>query len=48
VFVKSQIQALNRSAPVVPMLPGTPARATHHYKRSGTCSPYASLDIGSG
>ena len=34
----SQIQALDRSAPVLPMLPGTPARATHDYKRNGTSS----------
>ena len=48
VDVKSQIQALDRSAPVLPMLPGTPERATHDYKRSGTSSLYAALDIGSG
>src|SRR5262249_4030229 len=33
---KSQIQALDRTAPILPMLPGTPVRATHDYKRSGT------------
>ena len=33
---KSQIQALDRTAPILPMLPGTPERATHDYKRSGT------------
>src|SRR3954454_848576 len=48
VDVKSQIQALDRSAPILPMLPGTPQRATHDYKRSGTSSLYAALDIGSG
>jgi transposase len=48
VDVKSQIQALDRTAPILPMLPGTPARATHDYKRSGTSSLYAALDIGSG
>jgi transposase len=48
VDVKSQIQALDRSAPVLPMLPGTPQRATHDYKRFGTSSLYAALDIGSG
>jgi hypothetical protein len=31
---KTQIQALNRTAPVFPMLPGTPARASHDYVRS--------------
>src|SRR5947207_5073016 len=48
VDVKSQIQALDRSAPILPMLPGTPRRATHDYKRSGTSSLYAALDLGSG
>jgi len=48
VDVKSQIQALDRTAPILPMLPGTPARATHDYKRSGTSSLYAALDISSG
>ncbi len=45
---KSQIQALDRSAPILPMLPGTPQRATHDYKRSGTSSLYAALDLTSG
>jgi transposase len=45
---KSQIQALDRTAPILPMLPGTPERATHDYRRSGTSSLYAALDIGSG
>jgi transposase len=45
---KSQIQALDRTAPVLPMLPGTPARATHDYKRHGTSSLYAALDLTSG
>jgi transposase len=45
---KSQIQALDRSAPILPMLPGTPQRATHDYKRSGTSSLYAALDITTG
>jgi transposase len=45
---KSQIQALDRSAPILPMLPGTPERATHDYKRSGTSSLYAALDLTSG
>jgi transposase len=34
---KPQIQALNRTAPTFPMLPTTPARATHDYERNGTC-----------
>jgi transposase len=45
---KSQIQALDRTAPVLPMLPGTPERATHDYKRSGTASLYAALDLTTG
>jgi transposase len=45
---KSQIQALDRSAPILPMLPGTPERATHDYKRAGTSSLYAALNITTG
>jgi transposase len=45
---KSQIQALDRTAPIFPMMPGTPARATHDYRRAGTSSLYAALDITSG
>ena len=45
---KSQIQALDRTAPILPMLPGTPERATHDYKRHGTSSLYAALDIATG
>jgi transposase len=45
---KSQIQALDRTSPILPMLPGVPQRATHDYKRSGTSSLYAALDITTG
>ena len=45
---KSQIQALDRTAPILPMLPGVPERATHDDKRSGTCSLYAALDLATG
>jgi transposase len=45
---KSQIQALDRTAPILPMLPGVPQRATHDYKRHGTSSLYAALDITTG
>jgi transposase len=45
---KSQIQALDRTAPILPMLPGVPQRATHDYKRAGTSSLYAALDITTG
>jgi transposase len=45
---KSQIQALDRTAPIFPMMPGVPARATHDYKRAGTSSLYAALDLTTG
>jgi transposase len=45
---KSQIQALDRTAPTLPMLPGTPERATHDYERNGTSSLYAALNVESG
>jgi transposase len=45
---KSQIQALDRTAPILPMLPGTPERATHDYRRHGTSSLYAALDLTTG
>jgi transposase len=45
---KSQIQALDRTAPILPMLPGLPERATHDYKRAGTSSLYAALDLATG
>jgi len=45
---KTQIQALNRTQPVFPMLPGAPARASHDYVRHGTSSLYAALDVASG
>jgi transposase len=45
---KPQIQALDRTAPTMPMLPGTPERATHDYERHGTSSLYAALNIQSG
>jgi DDE superfamily endonuclease len=48
VDVKSQIQALDRTAPLLPMLPGTPQRATHDYRRAGTSSLYAALALASG
>jgi transposase len=45
---KSQIQALDRTAPILPTLSGTPERATHDYKRSGTSGLYAALDLATG
>ena len=45
---KTQVQALERTAPILPLLPGTPARATHDYRRHGTTNLYAALDVASG
>jgi len=45
---KSQIQALDRSAPILPLMPGTPERRTHDYKRHGTTSLLAALDAATG
>jgi transposase-like protein len=45
---KPQIQALNRTAPTLPMLPTTPARRTHDYERNGTCDLFAALEIATG
>jgi len=45
---KSQIQALNRTQPILPMRPGLPARMTHDYKRNGTTSLFAALEVTTG
>ena len=45
---KPQIQALNRTAPTLPLLPTTPQRATHDYERTGTVDLFAALDIARG
>jgi transposase len=45
---KSQIQALDRSQPMLPMQPGQPARRSHDYTRHGTTSLFAALDIATG
>src|SRR5207237_4036184 len=45
---KSQIQALDRSAPVLPLMPGVPARQRHDYIRYGTPTHYAALDVAYG
>ena len=45
---KPQIQALNRTAPTLPMLPTTPQRATHDYERNGTCDLFAALNMATG
>jgi transposase len=45
---KSQIQALDRSQPVLPMMPGMPERRTHDYHRNGITSLFAAFNIGDG
>ncbi|MBX6406436.1 IS630-like element ISPsy1 family transposase, partial [Pseudomonas syringae group genomosp. 3] len=45
---KSQIQALNRTQPGLPLAPGNPATRTHDYKRHGTTSLFAALDVATG
>jgi transposase len=45
---KSQIQALNRAQPILPLLPGTPERRSHDYVRHGTTSLFAALDMATG
>jgi transposase/transcriptional regulator with XRE-family HTH domain len=45
---KSQIQALDRSAPVLPMMPGMPERRTHDYLRHGVTSLFAAFNIADG
>lgn len=42
---KSQIQALDRTQPLLPLAPGTPERRTHDYERHGTTTLFAALDI---
>jgi len=45
---KSQIQALNRFQPILPMMPATPERRSHDYVRHGTTSLFAALDMATG
>src|SRR5215472_9896375 len=45
---KSQIQALDRTQPMLPLRPGLPARMTHDYTRHGTTSLFAALEVASG
>jgi len=42
---KSQIQALDRTAPILPLRPGLPERQTHDYKRNGTTTLFAAFNI---
>jgi transposase len=45
---KAQIQALDRTQPIFPLRPGTPERRSHDYRRHGTTSLFAALDVASG
>src|SRR4051794_3486587 len=45
---KSQIQALDRTQPMLPLAPGIPERRTHDYMRHGTTTLFAALDISTG
>ena len=45
---KTQIQALNRTQPILPLRPGVPARQTHDSTRHGLTSLYAALEVASG
>jgi transposase len=45
---RSQIQALDRTAPVLPVLPGVPEKQTHDYVRNGTTTLFAALEVATG
>jgi len=45
---KTQVQALDRTAPILPLMPGVPQRRTHDYRRNGTTNLYAALNVASG
>jgi transposase len=45
---KSQLQALDRTQPILPLRPGLPEQRTHDYERNGTTSLFAALDIATG
>jgi transposase len=45
---KSQVHALNRTQPMLPLAPGVPARQSHDYERHGVISLFAALDVASG
>lgn len=45
---KTQIQALSRTQPLLPLRPGLPARQTHDYRRNGLTSLYAALEVATG
>jgi transposase len=45
---KSQVQALNRTQPILPLAPGVPARQSHDYERHGVTSLFAALNVATG
>jgi transposase len=45
---KSQVQALDRTAPILPIMPGVPEKQTHDYIRNGTTTLFAALDMATG
>jgi transposase len=45
---KTQVQALDRAQPVLPMMPGAPERVTHDYIRAGTTDLFAALEVATG
>jgi transposase len=45
---KSQIQALDRTAPILPLRPNLPERRTHDYVRNGTTTLFAALEVATG
>ena len=45
---EGQIQVLNRTAPILPLRPGLPEKATHDYRRNGTATLFAALEVATG
>jgi len=45
---KSQVQALDRTAPILPLRPGLPEKRTHDYVRNGTTTLFAALEVATG
>jgi len=43
-----QVQALQRTAPILPIMPGVPEKATHDYIRNGTTTLFAALEVATG
>ena len=45
---KSQVQALERTQPMLPLRPGRPVKVTHDYKRNGSTNLFAALEVATG